>query len=149
MRNVFNVGDIVRAREITDDLYRITCKKNSFVGKVISVRGETYDMTLKTLESKDKENIGVEFYMLPNNDRYFEKVNEKKKVKEVKPANQGIEITIKEVGDGKTTMAILSKGGRVVKTAFAYCNPEDEYNAEIGCTVAFARLLGIDTDKII
>lgn len=44
--------------------------------------------------------------------------------------------------DGKTTIAKLYEGKKVVKTAEAKCSPEDEFNFNIGAAIALERLVG-------
>lgn len=45
---------------------------------------------------------------------------------------------------GRETIAILKDGDKVIKSAKAICNPKDEFNAEYGAKLAFARLYGLD-----
>ncbi len=46
--------------------------------------------------------------------------------------------------NGKITNATLHNGDKHVKSATARCNPEDEFNFEIGALIAFSRLIGCD-----
>ena len=43
--------------------------------------------------------------------------------------------------DGKTTLARLYEGKKVVKSAEAYCSPDDEFNFIRGARIAFERLM--------
>ncbi len=45
---------------------------------------------------------------------------------------------------GRETIATLKDGNQTIKTAKAICNPKDEFNAEYGAKLAFARLYGLD-----
>lgn len=45
-----------------------------------------------------------------------------------------------EYGKGKPTVATLLVGGNVVKTATAKCNPDDEYDEQVGVNLAVERL---------
>ena len=45
---------------------------------------------------------------------------------------------------GRETIATLKDGNQIIKTAKAICNPKDEFNAEYGAKLAFARLYGMD-----
>lgn len=45
-----------------------------------------------------------------------------------------------EYGKGKPTVATLLVGGRVVKTATAKCDPDDEYDEQVGVNLAVERL---------
>jgi hypothetical protein len=44
--------------------------------------------------------------------------------------------------DGKTTTAKMYEGKKVVKEAKAVCSPDDEFNFNIGATIALERLTG-------
>lgn len=55
---------------------------------------------------------------------------------EDKPKNQKIVIT----HDGKMTTAKFYDGKQVIKTAKAKCNPSDEFDFNVGASIAFARL---------
>lgn len=54
--------------------------------------------------------------------------------------NQKIVIT----SDGKTTLARLYQNNSVVKTAEAKCSPEDEFDFNLGATIALLRLTGFE-----
>ena len=54
--------------------------------------------------------------------------------------NQKIVIT----SDGKTTLARLYQNNSVVKTAEAKCSPEDEFDFNLGATIALSRLTGFE-----
>jgi len=43
--------------------------------------------------------------------------------------------------DGKTTLARLYEGNKVVKSAQAVCSPDDEFNFDYGARLAFDRLM--------
>lgn len=59
---------------------------------------------------------------------------------ELKPKNR---ITTIIYLKDRETIAILKDGDKVIKSAKAICNPNDEFNAEYGAKLAFARLLGL------
>lgn len=59
-------------------------------------------------------------------------------------ANEKIVIT----SDGKTTLARLYNGKRVVKTAKAACAPDDAFDFETGAKIAFERLVGKFTETV-
>lgn len=46
--------------------------------------------------------------------------------------------------DGKTTLARLYDGKKIIKTAEAKCHPEDEFDFAIGANLAFERLMGFE-----
>lgn len=47
--------------------------------------------------------------------------------------------------DGKTTLARLYDGKKVIKRAEAKCSPHDEFNFNVGAELAFSRLMGKDS----
>ena len=44
--------------------------------------------------------------------------------------------------DGKTTLARLYEGKKVVKTAEAHCSPDDTFDFFVGANLAMERLIG-------
>ena len=44
--------------------------------------------------------------------------------------------------DGKTTLARLHEGKKVVKTAEAHCSPDDKFDFFVGANLAMERLIG-------
>lgn len=121
MKAKFKVGDKVIAKKNAP--YVVTT--NGWKGVVIATREKPNGYIFNDgLDIRVRNREGAANYYV--NSRYFD----------LKCANQKIVITL----DGKTTLARLYDGDKVVKTAEAKCNPSDEFNFETGAKLAFERL---------
>lgn len=115
-KHKFKVGDAVIGNEKANRRYRLT--KGGWKGVVVNVYDNYFDA--EEFDNGDP----IPFPEL----RYdcFDLVKN----------NQKIVIT----HDGKTTTAKLYDGKQVIKTAKAKCNPSDEFDFNVGASIAFARL---------
>ena len=121
----FKVGDIVRG--LTDLEYGIT-NTNMTKGEVIAVGKfiHKHDIVIKVLEHKNSNHIG-EVHSVNSN--FFELIEPQVLHK----------IVINT--DGKTTLARMYDGKKVMKSAEAKCSPQDKFDFDTGAKLAFERLM--------
>ena len=126
----YKVGDKVRVREDlkAGDLYYMAdgSASDAFVGDMLQFRGKTVDIERITDFGK-YQIAGSDFNWV---DEMFES-----------PDTNKIVITT----DGKTTLARLYDGKRVVKSAEAKCAPSDTFDFATGAKLAFDRLMRPET----
>ena len=117
------IGDKVRAKKYLDGI-----NLKGKIGKVVAI-GEMYDYGIEFDEPIERGHScackGKNGYCRWCYERELEPVDDNK-----------IVITT----DGKTTLARLYKGKKVVKTAKAICAPDDEFDFIAGAQLAFKRL---------
>lgn len=114
----FKVGDVVIGNEKANRRYRLT--KEGWKGVVVDVYDNYFDA--KEFCNGDPvpfSELRYDCFDLVKND-------------------QKIVIT----HDGKITTAKLFDGKQLVKTATAKCNPSDEFNFNVGASIALERLTG-------
>jgi hypothetical protein len=128
----YKVGDKVRVRADLQQGWKYSMEHgstNSFVSEMMPFRGKT--VTIKAISGG--EYIIEELERYHWTDEMFEPVN-----------NQKIVIT----SDGVETLARLYDGNKVVKSASAKCNPEDEFDFKFGANLAFERLMSEEKLKV-
>ena len=119
------VGDKVRIVSVKKgDSWNSDGLMDKWLGKIMTVR-ENFGYKIKMVEDQKEWSNGWNWY----NGMIAEKV-----------VNKEIHITV----DGNKTIAVLKEGGKVVKRAEAKCNPEDEFNFEMGASIALKRVFGND-----
>lgn len=123
----FKIGDKVRIRDGS--------KIRNYAGDWTD-NMKTYIGSICTIDGVERDLCGVTGYYVKENrymwdERGLERPKDKSK-------NQTIVIT----NDGKTTAAKLYDGKQVIKTAKAKCNPSDEFDFNVGASIALARLTG-------
>lgn len=65
----------------------------------------------------------------------------------VEPVMQVNQITITDKKNGKVS-AVLTENGKYVRSANAKCNPDDTFDFNVGATLAFNRLMGIEDKPV-
>lgn len=121
----FKVGDKVRildGSKINDYRGDWTSDMNNYIGKVCTIRKASED---KPTGYWMKE---IDYIW---DERGLERIEDKLK-------NQKIVIT----HDGKMTTAKFYDGKQVIKAAKAKCSPSDEFDFNVGASIALARLTG-------
>ncbi len=114
----FKVGDIIRANEKSNGVYRVTTQKNNWTGKVLNTY-EDGDIYVKTLTPKAEK--GDTFVI---KEEYCDLLNE---------------VAIAEdIITPKAVIIILDNG----RTGIAKCNPTDKFNLAFGTALAVARAYG-------
>lgn len=110
----FKVGDKIKVvKNLTEGI-----GKDAYIGKVFTIQSVLW------MENDKGRRYGIgQTYVVYG--------------KEIIPADlQKILITT----DGKTTLARLYEGGKVIKSAEAKCGPDDTYSFDTGAKLAFERL---------
>lgn len=143
----FKIGDKVKildGSKIDDYFGCWTDGMKSYVGRVCTIERISPKRHSKTTGYHMKETIYVW------DERALELAEDKSKFKVgdvvVAKKNNGYGVTTDEkiviTHDGKTTTAKLFDGKKVMKTAKAKCNPSDEFDFNVGASIALARLTG-------
>lgn len=114
----FNVGDIIKANEKSNERYLVTTQKNGWTGKVTSVK-KNGDISVKTLTPKEYEGRVFEV-----DERYFDLMD----------GNQ-----IQRHIINKNAVVIILNDGR---KGIAKCSPSDKFNLAFGTALAVARAYG-------
>ena len=122
-KNKFKVGDKVVGNAKATERYWLTVE--GWTGEVICVTNEGIQVCGK----------GATFTVDPD---CFDFVESKK------AAQKKVVITT----DGKTTLARLYEGKKVIKRAEAKCCPNDEFDFNVGAELAFGRLMGKEAPSV-
>ncbi len=114
----FKIGDIIRANEKSNGVYRITTQKNGWVGEVLAI-AEDSNIWVRTLAPADYK--GDEHKVASKHFDILEKGAIKRHI----------------VNENAVTINLYN--GR---TGIAKCNPTDKFNLAFGTALAVARAYG-------
>lgn len=127
----YKVGDKVRiVSKKTGVCWNSEGKMDKWLGKVMTIR-DTLSDSLYSMKEDDGEFYGDGWC-------WHEEM-----IEGLAPELPGSKVVI--TTDGKTTLARLYDGKKVIKRAEAKCSPHDEFNFNVGAELAFSRLMGKDS----
>lgn len=129
----YKIGDKVRiVSKKTGVCWNSEGKMDKWLGKVMTIR-DTLSDSLYSMKEDDGEFYGDGWC-------WHEEM-----IEGLAPELPGSKVVI--TTDGKTTLARLYDGKKVIKRAEAKCSPHDEFNFNVGAALAFSRLMGNEDKK--
>lgn len=132
----YKVGDRVRIVDHRTDCMDVFGGMDKWLGRVMTIKAASpYDYKM---EEDAGEHLGDGWYW---NDEMIAGLAEP-----MPEQRRGYDLKVVIRFSGNTTTARLMRGGTVVKTATARCNPKDEYSCAEGARIAVERLFEKKSD---